>query len=140
VIDAHEDVYELLLAAAAQYVRWSVEHPAYTQLMAWRPVPGYTPSAEAYAAALEMWAEALDLLTALQVDGRLRSDVAPDHLLSAWSVLVSGVISQQLANAPDETFADGRYTGLLPEMVSMFAREYGGSRRKSRSTKGRRTP
>src|SRR3954447_1543670 len=43
-VEAHRDVQQVLLAAAESYVRWSIEHPAYTQLMAWRPVPGWAPS------------------------------------------------------------------------------------------------
>lgn len=137
-IEAHHGVSELLLAAARSYVRWSVEHPAYTQLMAWRPVPGYAPSADAYGPALETWTEGLDLFVRLQGDGRLRADVAAEQLLAAWTVLISGVVTQQLANAPDETFDDGRYTGLLPDMVSMFVHQYGRPTRKSRTTKERR--
>jgi AcrR family transcriptional regulator len=138
-IESHEDVYELLLAAARSYVRWSVEHPAYTQLMAWRPVPGYAPSADAYVPAVQTWTEALQLFTTLQAEGRLRSDATPDQLLSAWTVLISGVVSQQLANAPDEGFDEGRYTSLLPDLVSMFVKQYGTTPRKARTTKERRS-
>jgi AcrR family transcriptional regulator len=137
-IEAHQDVYELLLAVGRQYVRWSVEHSAYTQLMAWRPVPGYTPSAEAYGAAVEMWSEALGLFTTLQADGRLRTDVSAKHLLSAWTVLIGGVISQQLANAPDESFEDGHYTALLPDMAAMYVQQYGNPSRKALTVKERR--
>jgi AcrR family transcriptional regulator len=138
-VEAHDDVGELLLAAARSYVRWSVEHPAYTQLMAWRPVPGWTPSPDAYGPAVETWAEGLDLFTRLRSDGRLRADVEPELLLSAWTVLVSGVVTQQLANAPEETFEHGRYTNLLPDIVGMFVHQYGAPVRKPRAAKGRRS-
>jgi AcrR family transcriptional regulator len=138
-VEAHRDVVELLLGAARSYVRWSVEHPAYTQLMAWRPVPGWAPSPDAYGPAIETWAEGLDLFTRLQSDGRLRSEVAPELLLSAWTVLISGVVTQQLANAPEETFDEGRYTNLLPDVVSMFVHQYGATPRKSRAAKERRS-
>lgn len=138
-VEAHRDLHELLLAAARSYVRWSVEHPAYTQLMAWRPVPGWTPSPDAYGPAVETWAEGLDLFTRLQSDGRLRADLEPALLLSAWTVLVSGVISQQLANAPEETFDQGRYTNLLPDIVSMFVHQYGEPRPKPRAARERRS-
>jgi AcrR family transcriptional regulator len=134
-IEAHRDTAELLLAAARTYVRWSVEHPAYTQLMAWRPVPGYTPSAEAYGCALVTWNEALDLFRMLQADRRLTAQATAEHLLTAWSVLLNGVVSQQLANAPEETADAGRYTGLLPELVTMFARQYATPVRKARTPK-----
>src|SRR5207248_7617402 len=35
---------DVLLDAATTFVRWAVEHPAYTQLLYWRPVPGFEPS------------------------------------------------------------------------------------------------
>ena len=34
------------------FVRWAVEHPAYSALMFWRPVPGFVPSERAYAPAV----------------------------------------------------------------------------------------
>jgi AcrR family transcriptional regulator len=45
------DPAEELQVFAAAFVRWAVEHPAYAPLMFWRPVPGFIPSAAAYAAA-----------------------------------------------------------------------------------------
>ena len=34
---------EILLPASRAFVRWSVEHAAYSQLLFWRPVPGFAP-------------------------------------------------------------------------------------------------
>src|ERR1700761_7187493 len=34
--------------------RWAVAHPVLAQLLFWRPIPGYEPSAEAFAPALEI--------------------------------------------------------------------------------------
>jgi hypothetical protein len=51
-------------------------------------------------------------------------------------VLVSGVITQQLANAPDEHPERGRFVAALPGLSAMFAMHYGAPRR-SASTKGR---
>src|SRR3954466_144617 len=38
-----------LLSVSETFVRWTLDHPAYAQLMMWRPVPGYEPSADAFA-------------------------------------------------------------------------------------------
>jgi len=35
-------------------------------------------------------------------------------------VMVSGVISQQLSNAPDEPFAAGGWTAVLPDLLDMW--------------------
>jgi hypothetical protein len=51
-----------------------------------------------------------------------------------WTVLISGVISQQMSNAPDEPFATGRFTAALPTLVAMFARHYGPATRTRSST------
>src|SRR6266487_4526462 len=45
---------EILLPAAQAFVRWSVEHAAYSQLLFWRPVPGFAPSPEAYQPAVRL--------------------------------------------------------------------------------------
>ena len=116
---------EVLLHAAENFVRWSIEHPAYTQLLFWRPVPGFAPSAEAYAPAIELIQHTRDRFTILQRAGLIRRDATLDDLQRDWTVLISGVISQQLANAPDEPFAKGRFTTALPGLVAMFGRHYG---------------
>ena len=48
-----------------------------------------------------------------------------DDVQRDWTVLLSGVISQQLSNAPGESLAEGRFTSALPTLVAMFARHYG---------------
>jgi AcrR family transcriptional regulator len=115
----------VLLSAADTFVGWSIEHPAYSQLLFWRPVPGFTPSAEAYAPAIEMVELSQTTFTDLQQHGLLRPDVNIDDVQRDWSVLISGVISQQLSNAPAESLTVGRYTSALPDLTTMFARYYG---------------
>jgi AcrR family transcriptional regulator len=118
------DLEDYLLGLGNAFVRWAVEHPAYSQLMFWRPVPGFTPSAEAYQPALETLGEARHIIVALQSRGLLASSVSADRLLAAWTVLITGVITQQLANAPQESFDDGTFTALVPDLVAMFVRQY----------------
>ncbi len=45
---------EILLDQAEAFVRWSVQHAPYTQLLFWRPVPGFTPSPQAYEPAIRL--------------------------------------------------------------------------------------
>jgi AcrR family transcriptional regulator len=115
----------VLRQGAEVFVRWSVEHPAYTQLLFWRPVPGFTPSPEAYAPAVEIVELTRSRFAALQERGLLRPDADVDHALRGWTVLIAGVVSQQMSNAPDESFECGRFTAGLPDLVTMFARHYG---------------
>ena len=118
------DVRAYLLRNAEAFVRWSVEHPAYSQLMSWRPVPGYEPSPEAYEPAVRLMERGRTALAALRDRGALRADADVDELVRVWTMVISGVVSQQLANAPTERFEDGRFTTLLPQVVEMYLRFY----------------
>src|SRR5580698_114853 len=48
--------------------RWAVSHPVLAQLLFWRPVPGYQPSAEAFAPAMQI----VDLLRSALADAAAR--------------------------------------------------------------------
>ncbi len=113
------------LDVAAGFVRWAVEHPAYAQLMLWRPVPGYEPAASAYAPAVEVLAQYRATFDGLRERGLFRADIDIDEAFRQWTVLVSGVISQQLSNAPDEPFDGGTFTSGLPTLIAMFLQFYG---------------
>jgi AcrR family transcriptional regulator len=118
-------VPEYALAFAEVFARWSVEHPAYSQLMHWRPIPGYEPAPEAYAPAVEALTRGREIVAQLRESGGLRPDMDVDEALRLWTILISGVVTQQLANAPQEGFDGGTYTSALPALVSMFLDRYG---------------
>lgn len=124
---AHDatDLPGYLLHCAELFVGWMLEHPAQAQLMCWRPVPGYQPSAAAYEPAVAMLATALASFEQLRDHGLFRAECDLPLLLRTWTVLMSGVMTQQLANAPDQSYADGDFTATLPDLVSMFLTEYG---------------
>ena len=114
-----------LLTVASRFIRWTMENPASAQLMMWRPVPGYEPSAEAFETAVHMLESAREMFVRLATRGLIRSDADVNELLQTWTVLTSGVMTRQLANAPHETFEEGRVTATLPALVAMFAAHYG---------------
>jgi AcrR family transcriptional regulator len=105
---------------SAAMVRWSVEHPAYAPLMFWRPVPGFVPSTSAYAPAVALSRQGLAFLTDLQAEGALRPDVDLETAFRTWTALTSGIVSQQLSNAPGEPFDTGIFTSVLADMVAMW--------------------
>jgi AcrR family transcriptional regulator len=105
--------------------RWCLANPTYAQLLYWRPVPGFTPSPEAYEPAIALVEFTRTWLLGLQADGLLKADRDIDAVLRDWIILTTGVISQQLANAPDEPAETGRFTSALPGLAAMFAREHG---------------
>jgi len=137
-LDAGDDLAAMLREASIAFARWAVEHPAYSQLMFWRPVPGYTPSAEAYADAIDVVERSAAALAALQRRGLLRADADTDAIFRDWTVLISGVVSQQLANEPGASFDEGRFTSSLPRLVDMFRTHYAAPTTQAAPT--RRTP
>lgn len=124
-IETSDDLAPVMLETGRLMARWAVENSAYAQLLFWRPVPGFRPSDEAYAPAVELYAEGLARLARLQERGLIRQDVEIDDVQRDWTVIVSGVVSQQLANAPDQPFDSGRFTTSLPGLVAMFVSHYG---------------
>ena len=104
--------------------RWAVANPVLAQLLFWRPVPGYQPSAEAFAPA----GQVIDLLRSALADAAIRGQVHPDAATDAGMELLSimhfGVISQHLANDADRDWDHGRYTRHHREIVPLFTKAY----------------
>jgi hypothetical protein len=51
--------------------------------------------------------------------------VGLDEAVGAWTVLITGVITQQLSNTPTKPFETGTFTCLLPALVTMYLARYG---------------
>src|ERR1700710_621387 len=121
-----DDLVADLFERSAAFVRWAVEHPAYAPLMFWRPVPGFIPSATAYGPAVELADFSRGVLRQLRDAGVLAADADRDAPWAPSTAVLSGVISQQLSNAPDEPFASGAFTRTLPDVVAMWLAHYRG--------------
>ena len=104
--------------------RWAAANPVLAQLLFWRPVPGYQPSAEAFAPAGQI----VDLLRSALADAAARGQVHPDAATDAGMELLSimhfGVISQHLANDADRDWDHGRYTRRHRDILSLFIKAY----------------
>ncbi|HEX4017776.1 MAG TPA: TetR/AcrR family transcriptional regulator [Frankiaceae bacterium] len=120
-----DELAAIALTAAAGFARWAVENPPYAQLMFWRPVPDYEPSAAAYAPAVDVFDLGLTAFAGLRERGLFRPDIDVDEAFRQWTVLIAGVVSQQLSNAPHEPFDSGTFTAGLPQLVAMFLQFYG---------------
>jgi AcrR family transcriptional regulator len=111
------DPIEAIRAGTRAFVAWAVANPVQAQIMFWRPVPGFTPSAGSYAAAVA----SLDLLrTALRravEAGRLSPAAADERAVDLITTAISGVVSQQLANEPHVATPDGRFTRLAGDLL-----------------------
>jgi AcrR family transcriptional regulator len=110
-------------------VRWCVENPALAQLLHWRPVPGFEPSPEVFAESVRDMADVrADFTEAVR-----RAELAPaadsDEAVRLLTVVLSGLISQQMANEPGAAFDSGRFTSLTDEAIDMFVEHYSPPRR-----------
>jgi AcrR family transcriptional regulator len=117
---------EDVLRSSTALVRWCVEHPAYAPLMMWRPVPGFSPSERAYEPAVELARRSRAFLVELRDAGVLPPDADLDLAYRTWTAVTSGVVTQQLANAPGEPFETGTFTSTLPALMAMWLAHHGG--------------
>lgn len=113
-----------LSAGLEASTRLALAQPVLAQLVTWRPVPGFVPSAEAFAPNVEFVEAIRAQVRAAVRRGALRRGAAADDAMALLSVLVAGVISQQLANEPAASFEDGRFSRLLGRAVSLFTEAY----------------
>ncbi|WP_432940277.1 TetR/AcrR family transcriptional regulator [Kribbella sp. CA-253562] len=119
-----DDLLELDLICLTAVSRWAMANPVYSQLLFWRTVPGFEPTPEAFAPALEVMQELRDHLRATVDAGLLHPDAATEDGVALYTSITAGVLSQQLANEPEATFEQGRYTRLLPVVLEMFHQRY----------------
>ncbi|HEY5024150.1 MAG TPA: TetR/AcrR family transcriptional regulator [Acidimicrobiales bacterium] len=106
--------------------RWALAHRATAQLLFWRPVPSFEPSAEAFAPSVEMVALQRSALTDAVAAGQLGPAADSDEAVFLVSTLITGVLSQAMANEPELEWGQGRFTPTFPTLMSMFAAAYPG--------------
>jgi|SoiMethySBSTD1v2_1073268.scaffolds.fasta_scaffold22182_8 AcrR family transcriptional regulator len=104
--------------------RWAMVNQSLAQLLFWRPVPGFEPSAEAYAPSRAMADDVRRMLGDAVERGQLGPGAATAEGAAVLSILVTGMLSQQLANNPGESFEDGQFTRLAPQIFAMFRDRY----------------
>ena len=120
-----ETAHDRLTAAMSRCLEWAATHPAYSQLMFWRPVPAWEPSAASYEPAVAVRALTVRALTDLRDAGRLAADTDIEQATDVWLLLVSGLISQRLSNEPSAPLAEARMTTLVDPLVTSFLLLYG---------------
>ncbi|MEU8224485.1 TetR/AcrR family transcriptional regulator [Kribbella sp. NPDC048915] len=125
-----DDVVELHLIGTTAFARWSMENPVYSQLLFWRTVPGFEPSPEAFAPARQAIDDLRAQLQAAVDAGRLHPDAATEEGIALFTSITAGLLSQQLANEPDASFDEGRFSRLLPVVLEMFYQHYAPTRGK----------
>jgi AcrR family transcriptional regulator len=120
----HEPGLAAMGASLEAGARWVMANQVLAQLLFWRPVPGFVPSPESYAPARDIHAHFTALIRAAVRRGELHPDAASEEGLDLASALIAGLISQQLANEPDVTYEQGRFTRQVPRLPAVFAAVY----------------
>ena len=103
---------------------WVQANPVLAQLLHWRPVPGFEPSARAFEPAVRQLEFLRAALRAAVDAGQLAPGAASEEGVALCTVLVSGVISQQMSNEPSAPAGQGRFIRLAPTALDMFVRYY----------------
>ena len=119
-----DDPLRTISAAQDATLSWVMANSVLAQLMHWRPVPGFVPSAEAFAPALRQLEVLRNALQAAVDAGQLTPAAASDDGVALYTVLMSGVISQQLSNEPAAPGGQGRFIKLSPAALEMYFRYY----------------
>jgi AcrR family transcriptional regulator len=102
------DPVEALRERARLFLAFCAEDPGRYQLLFQRTIPGFEPSPEAYAPALEVLDNARDALRACGISDAGAVDM--------WTALTSGLAAQQIANEP----GGDRWVRLTDEATDMF--------------------
>jgi AcrR family transcriptional regulator len=121
---AGDDPVAALLSGARAYVAWLVSHPVIAQLLVWRPVPGFEPSAQAFAPSIDLLAQTRALMLLAVERGQLLPAAADDDAILLFTSVIAGVVSQQLSNEPLGSAESGRYTRLLDPVLAMWLANY----------------
>ena len=112
---------DALIAGLEASGRWALAHRAVAQLLFWRPVPSFAPSAEAFAPSTEMVALQRRALADAVDAGQLGPDANAEDAVYLVSTLITGVLSQAMANEPDLEWGHGRFTPMFPKLMRLLA-------------------
>ncbi len=104
--------------------RWALANPAVAQLMFWRPVPSFEPSPEAFAPSAEMVALQRAAFADAVAAGQLGPEADSDEAVFLASTLITGVLSQAMANEPELAWGQGRFTPLFPKLMRLIIAAY----------------
>jgi AcrR family transcriptional regulator len=113
-----------LIAALEASGRWALANGALAQLMFWRPVPGFSPSPEAFAPSAGMVALQRSALADAVAAGQVGPEADSDDACYLLGILISGVVNQHLANEPELPWEQGRFTRQFPRLMRLFVAGY----------------
>ena len=104
--------------------RWLLEHRALAQLLFWRPVPNFAPSPEAFAPSQVMVRIQREALAGAVAAGQLGPAADSDEAVFLVSIFITGALTQAMANEPELSWGEGRFTPLFPRLMGHLADIY----------------
>lgn len=107
-VPALTNARDRLRAAGRAYLGFCIADPVRHQLLFQRTLPGFEPTTDAYAPAVEAYEHMRTALAEIGI-------TATKHL-DLWTALLSGMAAQQLANDP----GGRRWTRLVNDSADMF--------------------
>jgi AcrR family transcriptional regulator len=111
-------------AGARAWIRWAVENPALAQLLCWRPVPGFAPREATFAVSVQQMEAVRGEFAEAVRRGQLRPGASSPEALRLYTVVLNGVVSQQMANEPGADYGTGIYSSLTDTAFDMFFARY----------------
>lgn len=111
---------EALIAGLEASGRWGLANRALAELLFWRPVPSFRPSAEAFAVSVEM----VDLQRGALADAVARGELGPgandERAIYLVSMLIAGALGQAIANEPELPWGEGRFSSWFPTLMRLL--------------------
>jgi len=121
---AAEPGLDALTAGLEASGRWLLANPAIAQLLFWRPVPSFEPSPEALSPSVEMVALQRAAMADAVAAGQLGPEADSDEAIYLVSTLITGVLSQAIANEPGLPWGQGRFTPQFPKLIKLLGAAY----------------
>ena len=111
---------DALIAGLEASGRWCLAHRAVAELLFWRPVPSFRPSEESFAVSTEMVELQRRALAAAVAKGQLGPGANDEGAIYLVSTLITGVLSQAIANEPELPWGEGRFTPTFPTLMRLL--------------------
>lgn len=107
-------------AIAVATVRFSVDHPALSQLLFMPAVPGFEPSEQAYRPSQDVLELVSGAIASAVHRGELSAAAATEQGSVLLRALTAGVASLQLGNDQHAGFTEGRFAPFIEPALDMF--------------------
>jgi AcrR family transcriptional regulator len=119
-LETTDDPIDTLARHARVFIDFSVEDPVRYQLLFQRTIPGFEPSPDAYAPAIEVLENARKAMRACGITDARAFD--------AWTAVTGGIAAQQNSNEP----GGDRWVRLAGDITAMFLAYYRPARKKGK--------